>query len=190
MRPAQHVVLATPWHTWPTTVTGDTSRLVATLEAAGQTQASSIVTVTLTFDRLVLTLPMVGLPARPFQWAFDTAVLGGVARGSRIALVSSGADEVLRLSNQAAAALAHEVFASAVPASRAASLVTARVIREPRATFSLAPGQPPRPKTRTAVGGLWLASDWVDTGLPATIEGAVEAGHRAADAALQDMGAG
>ena len=53
-------------------------------------------------------------------------------------------------------------------------------MRERRATFSLAPGQPPRPGTQTAVRGLLLAGDWVDTGLPATIEGAVVSGHRAA----------
>ena len=56
-----------------------------------------------------------------------------------------------------------------------------RSIREPRATFSLAPGQPPRPETRTAVPGLYLAGDWIATGLPATIESAVRSGHRAAD---------
>jgi hypothetical protein len=40
------------------------------------------------------------------------------------------------------------------------------------------------------VRGLYLASDWVDTGLPATLEGAIEAGHRAADALLDDIGVG
>jgi monoamine oxidase len=34
------------------------------------------------------------------------------------------------------------------------------------------------------VPGLFLAGDWIDTGLPATIEGAVISGHRAAAAAL------
>jgi zeta-carotene desaturase len=67
---------------------------------------------------------------------------------------------------------------------RAASLCRATVIREPRATFSLAPGQPPRPATNTPVRNLFLAGDWIDTGLPATIESAVRSGHLAADAAL------
>jgi hydroxysqualene dehydroxylase len=31
------------------------------------------------------------------------------------------------------------------------------------------------------VTGLFLAGDWIETGLPATIEGAVLSGHRAAD---------
>jgi thioredoxin reductase len=39
--------------------------------------------------------------------------------------------------------------------------------------------------TRTGVPGLFLAGDWIDTGLPATIEGAVVSGHRAAAEALE-----
>ena len=54
------------------------------------------------------------------------------------------------------------------------------VVREKRATFSVAPGQPPRPPMETAIPGLFLAGDWIDTGLPATIESAVVSGHRAA----------
>ena len=44
------------------------------------------------------------------------------------------------------------------------------VVREKRATFSVAPGQPPRPPVETPIPGLFLAGDWIDTGLPATIE--------------------
>jgi uncharacterized protein with NAD-binding domain and iron-sulfur cluster len=69
-----------------------------------------------------------------------------------------------------------------LPESRAAKVLRATVVRERRATFSLAPGQPPRPSTLTAVPGLVLAGDWVDTGMPATIEGAATSGRRAAEA--------
>jgi uncharacterized protein with NAD-binding domain and iron-sulfur cluster len=58
------------------------------------------------------------------------------------------------------------------------------VVREKRATFSVAPGQPARPATRTAIPGLFLAGDWIDTGLPATIESAVVSGHAGAEAVL------
>jgi len=68
-----------------------------------------------------------------------------------------------------------------MPQVRVAKLLRATVIREPRATFSLAPGQPPRPPSETPVKGLFLAGDWIDTGLPATIESAVRSGHRAAE---------
>jgi len=68
-----------------------------------------------------------------------------------------------------------------LPAAHAARLTRATVIRERQATFSLAPDQPARPGVRTAVGGLYLAGDWIDTGLPGTIESAVVSGHVAAD---------
>jgi len=60
-------------------------------------------------------------------------------------------------------------------------LTVGTVVREPRAMFSLAVGQPARPSTETPVRGLLLAGDWIDTGLPGTIESAVRSGHRAAD---------
>ncbi|HEY6357051.1 MAG TPA: FAD-dependent oxidoreductase, partial [Vicinamibacterales bacterium] len=67
-----------------------------------------------------------------------------------------------------------------LPAAAAARCVRSVVVREPRASFSIAPGSPPRPTAVTSVRGLFLAGDWTDTGLPATIEGAVLSGHRAA----------
>jgi zeta-carotene desaturase len=70
--------------------------------------------------------------------------------------------------------------AEALPAARGARVVRATAVREKRATFSLAPGQPPRPQAETPIRGLFLAGDWTDTGLPATIEGAVQSGHLAA----------
>jgi len=61
----------------------------------------------------------------------------------------------------------------------------ASIVRERRATFSLAPGQPARPAAgATALPGFFLAGDWTDTGLPGTIESAALSGHRAADAVL------
>ena len=70
----------------------------------------------------------------------------------------------------------------ALPDGRSARVLRATVVRERRATFSLAPGQPPRPACRTNVPGLFLAGDWIETGLPATIEGAAVSGRIAAEA--------
>lgn len=56
-----------------------------------------------------------------------------------------------------------------------------RVLKEKRATISQTPEQVKfRPTTRTRWHNLFLAGDWTDTGLPATLEGAVTSGHRAA----------
>jgi uncharacterized protein with NAD-binding domain and iron-sulfur cluster len=117
------------------------------------------------------------------QWVFDKRALVG-EQASHLSLVSSGAEAIVGLGNQELIDLAVAEVTAALPAAREATLVRAVAVREKRATFSVAPGQPPRPATRTPVPGLFLAGDWIDTGLPATIEGAVVSGHAAARAAL------
>ncbi len=144
---------------------------------------SPIVTANLWFDRPVLELPFVGLPGRTFQWAFDRCQLTP-GESTCVSLVCSGADRVADLSNEAIVAGAHSDLAAALPGVRRVRLLRGAAIRERRATFSLAAGEPLRPATDTAVPGFFLAGDWIDTGLPATIESAVISGHRAARAAL------
>jgi hypothetical protein len=58
----------------------------------------------------------------------------------------------------------------------------ARVIREKSATPVFRPGSPRRLRQRTRAQGLALAGDWTETGLPATIEGAVRSGRLAVQA--------
>jgi squalene-associated FAD-dependent desaturase len=60
-----------------------------------------------------------------------------------------------------------------------------QIVRERRATFEATPEQNAlRPGAATALKNLFLAGDWTDTGLPATIEGSVRSGNRAADLVL------
>ena len=60
-----------------------------------------------------------------------------------------------------------------------------QIVRERRATFEATPEQNAlRPGAATAFRNLFLAGDWTDTGLPATIEGSVRSGNRAADLVL------
>jgi squalene-associated FAD-dependent desaturase len=60
-----------------------------------------------------------------------------------------------------------------------------QIVRERRATFEATPEQNAlRPGAITNWKNLFLAGDWTDTGLPATIEGSVRSGNRAADLAL------
>jgi squalene-associated FAD-dependent desaturase len=57
-----------------------------------------------------------------------------------------------------------------------------QIVRERRATFAATPAQDlKRPGAETAWRNLALAGDWTDTGLPATIEGAIRSGSRAAE---------
>jgi squalene-associated FAD-dependent desaturase len=60
-----------------------------------------------------------------------------------------------------------------------------QIVRERRATFEATPEQNAlRPGAVTPIKNLFLAGDWTDTGLPATIEGSVRSGDRAADLVL------
>ncbi|HSO41605.1 MAG TPA: hydroxysqualene dehydroxylase HpnE [Rhodospirillales bacterium] len=58
-----------------------------------------------------------------------------------------------------------------------------RIVKEKRATFAQTPAEVARrPAARTPFANLFLAGDWTDTGLPATLEGSVRSGNRAAEA--------
>jgi squalene-associated FAD-dependent desaturase len=175
-------IAAVPWHALNGVCDGETAPLDATLARARAMTSSPIVTVNLWFDRPLFDEPFLGLPGRHMQWVFDKRSAGL----THLSLVSSGAAPLLDRPNPEIIAAAREELAGALPEARSAQLLRATVVREPRATFSLAAGEPARPATATAVAGLCLAGDWIDTGLPATIESAVRSGHRAA-AALSDQ---
>ncbi|HUR35345.1 MAG TPA: FAD-dependent oxidoreductase [Vicinamibacterales bacterium] len=179
---AAAIVCAVPWFKLPEVFSGDLHPLRAIIDAARATEASPIVTVNLWFDRVVMDEPFIGLPGRMMQWVFDKrAVFGDAA--SHLSLVSSGAADVLHWTNARLIDAALAELRGSMASVRDAAVRRATVIREPRATFSLAPGQPARPSVRTPVRGLFLAGDWIGTRLPATIEAAVRSGHRAAEAA-------
>jgi hydroxysqualene dehydroxylase len=176
------VVSAVPWFALGGLFEPCPPELSKIVSRAGAMASSPIVTVNLWFDRPVLDVPFAGLPGRAMQWVFDkSAVFGDGA--SHLSLVSSGASPLVDQTNEALIAAAHQELLEALPESRPARLLRATVIREPKATFSLAPGQPSRPGSSTPVRGLFLAGDWLDTGLPATIESAVRSGHQAAETA-------
>jgi uncharacterized protein with NAD-binding domain and iron-sulfur cluster len=76
-----------------------------------------------------------------------------------------------------------------LPLSADATLLRGRVVTEHAATFSAVPGVDRwRPGPVSPVENLYLAGDWTDTGWPATMEGAVRSGYRAAEAVLRRAG--
>jgi hypothetical protein len=181
---AARVISAVPWFALSDLFDAVPPALGPVVERARQMASSPIVTVNLWLDRRVLDESFVGLPGRAMQWVFDKGAIFGTGEPGHLSLVSSGAEPMLHRTNEDVVATAIEELMSALPHVRSARVVRASVVREPRATFSLAPGQPPRPQTETGVRGFCLAGDWIDTGLPATIESAVRSGHRAADCCI------
>ena len=173
------VVAAVPWYALTDLFEGDIAPLDALRTSAAATAASPIASVNVWLSRRILRSPFLGLPGRTMQWVFDKEQVFD-DRTAHVTLVSSGADDVMALQNDELIALALRELREALPDARSAKVLRASVVRERRATYSLAPGQPKRPPTATEVHGLVLAGDWVETGLPATIEGAAISGRRAA----------
>jgi zeta-carotene desaturase len=175
------IVAAVPWFALPDLFEGETGPVDAIRLAAARTDASPIASVNLWLDRRVLATPFLGLPGRTMQWVFDKQQMFE-SSPSHLTLIASGADAVMALQKDELIDVALRELREALPDTRSARVLRATVVRDRRATFSMAPGQPPRPPAATAISGLVLAGDWIDTGLPATIEGAASSGRRAAEA--------
>jgi hydroxysqualene dehydroxylase len=177
------VVSAVPWFAVSGLFDTPPPSLSTMVSQADAMAASPIVTVNVWFDRPVIEEPFIGLPGRAMQWVFDKREVFG-DRTTHLSLVSSGATPLTDRTNDELIAAAHQELLEALPGARPAHLLRGTVVREPKATFSLAPGQPRRPGASTPVRGFFLAGDWLDTGLPATIESAVRSGYTAAKLAL------
>ena len=118
-----------------------------------------------------------------------TGVLGGLAewlfvRDDVASVTVSAADHVVEQSSEEIAA---GIWADISPILNLdqASMPPYRVLKEKRATIAQTPAQNRlRSSQTTGLKNLWLAGDWTDTGLPATIEGAIRSGHLSAALAL------
>jgi hydroxysqualene dehydroxylase len=180
------VISAVPWHAFSQLWPSVPAELASVCAAAARMQASPIVTVNLWFEQPVLTERFVGLIGTAPHWVFDKGAILR-ERAGHLSVVASGATELAQMDNERIVELVVSDLRAALPGARTARLLRSVVVKERRATFSLALGEPSRPKTVTPLRGLFLAGDWVDTGLPATIEGAVRSGHAAADAVMRQV---
>ena len=117
-----------------------------------------------------------------------TGVIGGTAEWvfafpDRLSTTTSAGD---RLLDEDRGALAARLWADVAKVHNlSADLPRWQLVVEKRATFAATPEQNAlRPGPVTAFKNLFLAGDWTDTGLPATLEGSVRSGDRAADLVL------
>ena len=151
------------------------------------------------FDRQVMTEPFITLLDTTTQWIFNKTALyasanGATARapadkGQYLQLVISASYDFLQKPRQEIIDLCLKEVRHALPAAREANLLKSTVIKEAAATFSPQPGVDRwRPMQQTSIGGLFLAGDWIKTGLDAGCVEAVRSGYLAAEAILRLAG--
>jgi squalene-associated FAD-dependent desaturase len=154
-------------------------------------EAVPITGIHLWFDRKVCPHTFALLLGRTVQWVFDhTAIRGENGAGQYLQLVVSASYELAPRAPAEIRDIALADLRALWPEAMAnASLLRWRVITEHSATFSVRPGiQPARLPQRTPIDNLFLAGDWTDSGWPATMEGAVRSGYRAAEEMMRVLG--
>jgi squalene-associated FAD-dependent desaturase len=115
--------------------------------------------------------PIIGVLNGVVEWIF--------AFHNRLSVTISAADRLVDMPREE---LGRQIWREvAAVAQLPDTLPPWQIVRERRATFAATPQEnAKRPGVETAWSNLYLAGDWTDTGLPATIESAVRSGHRAA----------
>lgn len=123
--------------------------------------------------------PILGVIGGVVEWLF--------AFPNRLSVTISNGDRLVDMPREE---LAQAIWNDVCEASGVSGeLPPWQIVRERRATFAATPAQNAlRPGPITALKNLFLAGDWTATGLPATIEGSVRSGDRAADLVLAAKG--
>jgi squalene-associated FAD-dependent desaturase len=187
------VVLAVPSRQAREVLAVATARHVPELAAACQLQPVPISAIHLWYDRPFTPLPHAVLVGRQSQWLFQRTATDGcdvsAAAGHHYQVVISASRDLLGWKSGDVLEAVLADLRAVWPAVATARLIRWRRITEREAVFSMSPGAESwRPDQATAVRWLALAGDWTRTGWPATMEGAVRSGYRAADVTLESLG--
>lgn len=175
------VICAVPYHDLPKFLPEPVRAALPDLTAF---VSSPIVTIHLWLDAEIMTGPFTALIGSPLHWVFNrNAITGATDKGLQfLSIVISAAHSVVEKEKEELVAMAMAELKRFFPSAALARPVHSLVIKEKRATFSPSPAMAKhRPGPSTIAKNLFLAGDWTDTKLPATIEGAVVSGEKAAE---------
>jgi len=168
--------------------------------ALSRFQSSPITGIHLWFDRQISDLEHAVLLDRTIQWMFHKSKLlstrngngrngNAAGEGSYVEVVVSSSKSLVEKSRAQIVELAVQELSDFFPAVREAVLLKSTVIKEVHATYSPRPGVDEyRPAPETVWPRVFLAGDWIATGWPATMEGAVRSGYLAAQCIARAAG--
>jgi squalene-associated FAD-dependent desaturase len=154
---------------------------------------SPITGIHLWFDREITDLEHAILLDTTIQWLFHKSRLQPEKRrgapGSYVELVVSASKSLVEMQRQEIIDLALRELAEFFPLVAQAKLIKGAVVKEVRATYSIRPQLDLlRPAAVSPWAQVFLAGDWIATGWPATMEGAVRSGYLAAEAIVRADG--
>ncbi|MDH5301505.1 MAG: hydroxysqualene dehydroxylase HpnE [Gammaproteobacteria bacterium] len=181
--PCNHLILATsPLGT--KRLLDDLPPMASICHRLAQFEYEPITTIYLRYPKTVkLSSPMIGLVDTHSQWLFDRSFAG---QPGLIAVIISASSELITQGKDAIIKTVVAEIAALYPDWPAP--LDVQLITEKRATFvSSVNIDKTRPVNKTLLPGCWLAGDFTDTGYPATLEGAVISGQRAAQGVRQEI---
>lgn len=174
------LVVAAPWTTIGRLVSPEQRLLLHPGWQVDRIESSAITAVHLWFDREITTLPHAAFVGRKSDWIFRHGVSAGSTSSHHYQVVISASQQLEIPREQLLDAVLNDLR-SVWPEAQSARLVHHRIVTEKHAVFSVTTeGLGSRLRSSTHVGNVCLAGDWTETGWPATMEGAIVSGYRAA----------
>ncbi len=145
--------------------------------------SAPIISFHLWYEKNFMDVDFIGLANCNLQWLFDRRrFIKSDKHTGFISAVISGAYDYVNLTKEKLLSLAMQDIYKVYPESRKIKLLHSIIIKEKRATFSATnDAEKIRPSTQIPLLNFYLAGDWTNTGLPATIESAVISGFKAAN---------
>lgn len=183
------LVVAVPWTSIGRVFSPDQQQRLYADRPAERIDSSAITAFHLWFDREIMPLAHAAFVGRTSDWIFRYGASSGSASGHRYQVVISASNELARRPREEQLQEVLGDLQSTWPEARAAKLVHSRIVTERHAVFSITPElAQERPKIDSAIDNVYLAGDWTNTGWPATMEGAILSGYKAAAAILRKTG--
>jgi squalene-associated FAD-dependent desaturase len=185
------LVVAVPWHQFAS-VLGDAlldSPLRDAIHRAATLESSPITGVHTWWDRPWLRQPHAILIDRLCQWVFPgphSESAHDPSHETYYQVVISGSRQLPRGDHSGILAAVEKELKELFPEASQSRLLRGRVVTDPQSVFSVSPGHATGRLSSNALAseGVFLAGDWIDTGWPATMEGALRSGLLAAQGTL------